>query len=582
MINRLLYRIIIIFLKIMEDDQNKISFIQRIYDSNGKYIKEWKKFLFEIKMQDSQICKEIKAKLEKSLNDKNNIDLTCDIIDFIIDYGSESMIDLLIEKIFFDKFLGLLKKTTNSPKEIQKKVIFLLQKWKLKYEKIPKYSLVEKYYEYLKKMDIRFPNSNYKIETYDKYISEEEIKQAFIKINEIIIEQQKYNELVKAFMNETRTTIMNPFLEPEEYLTNLPPPIPPNSFNDLIFNKFKNYRTPEHNIDNNTKYKPKIDVLFENDDNIISKKISFNEIEKSNHLNAEEKSIDKDCNKPKNDYNINDDNNEKINIINYNETNAKIKYDICNKESIKNSSIHYFKEKDNSTDSSINNSNKIKFPNNFNNSNNSSNSDHNSIINNQNNNININKNPSFLNQTNQNKNPSLNNNSKINNMNSKNNNNYIKSSPNNFEQSSNHNDFNVDIYKLKVGNILLKINKEIDNRRLNKYLHDDIKGIMNEISNCESRINENLNNSKITDNLKLLRMDIIQTCSRYQCLIYKQPVPDFLSSFSGNNNQYNFNRNDILNFQSYNMNNNFCNNNIINNYNNYNNYNFNNYNNNIF
>ena len=578
----------------MEDDQNKISFIQRIYDSNGKYIKEWKKFLFEIKMQDSQICKEIKAKLEKSLNDKNNIDLTCDIIDFIIDYGSESMIDLLIEKIFFDKFLGLLKKTTNSPKEIQKKVIFLLQKWKLKYEKIPKYSLVEKYYEYLKKMDIRFPNSNYKIETYDKYISEEEIKQAFIKINEIIIEQQKYNELVKAFMNETRTTIMNPFLEPEEYLTNLPPPIPPNSFNDLIFNKSKNYRTPEHNIDNNTKYKPKINILFENDDNIISKKISFNEIEKSNHLNAEEKSIDKDCNKPKNDYNINDDNNEKINIINYNETNAKIKYDICNKESIKNSSIHYFKEaidKDNSTDSSINNSNKIKFPNNFNNSNNSSNSDHNSINNNienskinnnQNNNININKNPSFLNQTNQNKNPSLNNNLKINNMNSKNNNNYIKSSPNNFEQSSNHNDFNVDIYKLKVGNILLKINKEIDNRRLNKYLHDDIKGIMNEISNCESRINENLNNSKITDNLKLLRMDIIQTCSRYQCLIYKQPVPDFLSSFSGNNNQYNFNRNDILNFQSYNMNNNFCNNNIINNYNNYNNYNFNNYNNNIF
>ena len=575
----------------MEDDQNKISFIQRIYDSNGKYIKEWKKFLFEIKMQDSQICKEIKTKLEKSLNDKNNIDLTCDIIDFIIDYGSESMIDLVIEKIFFDKFLGLLKKTTNSPKEIQKKVIFLLQKWKLKYEKIPKYSLIEKYYEYLKKMDICFPNSNYKIETYDKYISEEEIKQACIKINEIIIEQQKYNELVKVFMNETRTTIMNPFSEPEENSTNLPPPIPPNSFNDLIFNKFKNYRTPEHNIDNNTKYKPKIDVLFENDDNIISKKISFNEIEKSNHLNAEEKSIDKDCNKPKNDYNINDDNNEKINIINYNETNAKIKYDICNKESIKNSSIHYFKDKDNSTDSSINNSNKIKFPNNFNNSNNSSNSDHNSINNNlenskinnnQNNNININKNPSFLNQTNQNKNPSLNNNLKINNMNSKNNNNYIKSSPNNFEQSSNYNDFNVDIYKLKVGNILLKINKEIDNRRLNKYLYEDIKGIMNEISNCESRINENLNNSKITDNLKLLRMDIIQTCSRYQCLIYKQPVRDFLSSFSGNNNQYNFNRNAILNFQSYNMNNNFCNNNINNNYNNYNNYNFNNYNNNIF
>ena len=52
---------------------------------------------------------------------------------------------------------------------------------------------------------------------------------------------------------------------------------------------------------------------------------------------------------------------------------------------------------------------------------------------------------------------------------------------------------------------------------------------------------------KIFETLKVLRMDIIQTCFRYECLINNKEIPKFSSSFEGNKNNYTFNKDIIMN-----------------------------------
>ena len=47
-----------------------------------------------------------------------------------------------------------------------------------------------------------------------------------------------------------------------------------------------------------------------------------------------------------------------------------------------------------------------------------------------------------------------------------------------------------------------------------------------------------------------MRMDIEQTCERYEALINGRIVEPFYSSFSGNTRQYYFNKNNILGIQN--------------------------------
>ena len=84
--------------------------------------------------------------------------------------------------------LDLLKNSSKSSVNIQKKIIFLTQKWAKKYENEINSNLsgfLEKY-NALKKGGIIFPPSTYKLETFTKYITEEEIQCAQIKANAIM------------------------------------------------------------------------------------------------------------------------------------------------------------------------------------------------------------------------------------------------------------------------------------------------------------------------------------------------------------------------------------------------------------
>lgn len=167
------------------------SVISKIYDSNGQKLNYWKKLLFEIKSDNKKINDEIFTKLNQSILDKINIDLTLDIMDFIIIYGNNMIIDLIAKNEYFlINIKHLLKRDAQIDSETTlKKVISLIQKWGLYFYNNEKYSIFKDNYLSLK-YKIRFPSPD-EIETYQKYYNEVEINQTLTKIDEILIQKKK-------------------------------------------------------------------------------------------------------------------------------------------------------------------------------------------------------------------------------------------------------------------------------------------------------------------------------------------------------------------------------------------------------
>ena len=94
------------------------------------------------------------------------------------------------------------------------------------------------------------------------------------------------------------------------------------------------------------------------------------------------------------------------------------------------------------------------------------------------------------------------------------------------------------------------------NNNNNNNLHQEIIDLIKKISLCDDLINKFKSKINIVNGLEKIKMDLIQTCARYQCLISNKNIPEFKSSFNGNNNKYFFNKELIINFNSNNIDNN--------------------------
>ena len=181
----------------MESNKSELSSsIHKIYNSEGKNKNEWQEFLYEININKKKINNQIITRLNQSFKDKNKIELTPDFLDFIIDYGSNTLIDLISDEKFLGNFISLIKKSANSSTQLQKKVIFLIQKWALKFENKNIHPIFKNNYNYLKSLNIAFPSQNYNIDTYKKYISEEEINETMILIKKIILARNEYKNFL--------------------------------------------------------------------------------------------------------------------------------------------------------------------------------------------------------------------------------------------------------------------------------------------------------------------------------------------------------------------------------------------------
>jgi hypothetical protein len=160
-------------------------------------------------------------------------------------------------------------------------------------------------------------------------------------------------------------------------------------------------------------------------------------------------------------------------------------------------------------------------------------------------------------------NNNFNNNYNRNNFNNSNNSNYGRSNTfnnnnrfnnNNFSYQ-NTNTFDINLFKSTLGNRLLQLNSWIDEGRYSfnsGKLKEGIIEIIKEISKCEYMMNrcQSNNDKRGYQVVRNMRMDMEQTCARYEDLVNDRFVEPFRSSFTGNSRQYYFNTNQMFGNQS--------------------------------
>ena len=475
----------------MKEENNKSKNISVIISSNGNNKEAWENLLNNIISNDSNINNDIISNIYQFLIEKTYIEINLDILDFIVQYGSLSMIEIFVNKNLSKQILELLKNNSKSSLNVQKKIIFLIQKWARKYEKEKQqiYSVFINNYKSLKKAGITFPPDNFKITTYEKYISDEEAEN---------------------FINRIKTDNENSFANP--FLSEM---IETNNKGDKKI--FTNESYLKKNLDDDNEENPY------NQDNKFN-----NNIKSNNNFN--------------NNYNMNSNKHLGNNNIGLNEQKShypkfpsQFKTDIMNNlgknNNIRQNNNIYLNNKNNYMN---NNCNKIN-NNNYN------------RTNNYNNNINKNNYNNFNNNYNYNNNRIISNNKNFN---------------NNFSSQNNNNLNDFISYKKILGNRLLQLNSWIDEGIYSPNfckLKEGIIEIINEIPKCENKMNKCIMNrdKKGYETYRNMKMDMEQTCSRYEDVVNNRDVEPFTSSFFGNSRQYYFNKRQMFGNKKISVPNNF-------------------------
>jgi len=475
----------------MKEENNKSKNISVIISSNGNNKEAWENLLNNIISNDSNINNDIISNIYQFLIEKTYIEINLDILDFIVQYGSLSMIEIFVNKNLSKQILELLKNNSKSSLNVQKKIIFLIQKWARKYEKEKQqiYSVFINNYKSLKKAGITFPPDNFKITTYEKYISDEEAEN---------------------FINRIKTDNENSFANP--FLSEM---IETNNKGDKKI--FTNESYLKKNLDDDNEENPY------NQDNKFN-----NNIKSNNNFN--------------NNYNMNSNKHLGNNNIGLNEQKShypkfpsQFKTDIMNNlgknNNIRQNNNIYLNNKNNYMN---NNCNKIN-NNNYN------------RTNNYNNNINKNNYNNFNNNYNYNNNRIISNNKNFN---------------NNFSSQNNNNLNDFISYKKILGNRLLQLNSWIDEGIYSPNfckLKEGIIEIINEIPKCENKMNKCTMNrdKKGYETYRNMKMDMEQTCSRYEDVVNNRDVEPFTSSFFGNSRQYYFNKRQMFGNKKISVPNNF-------------------------
>ena len=137
------------------NSEQELKNINDIFSSDGKNKNAWELFCKDI--DDDNYSNKIVSFLEKNMKENPKDELTVDIIDFIMEFGNQNIINLIAQKPFQDTFVSLLKQETNAGLENQKKVIYLTQKWAKKFNGNQNMSVIFDNYNFLKNSGIIFP-----------------------------------------------------------------------------------------------------------------------------------------------------------------------------------------------------------------------------------------------------------------------------------------------------------------------------------------------------------------------------------------------------------------------------------------
>ena len=263
-----------------ENNSNKSSTILNIISSNGNNKELWARLLSDIYSGQANNNDDIILPLKDFLTKKSNVEICLDITHFLVDYGTPNIVEQIAKKEFLQLILEKLKKSSESGVEVQKKVIFLTKIWAKKYEneKNQNYLAFIDNYNILKKQGIIFPPDNYKLQTYTKYISNEEANNAIMKAKNM-----------KENNNNNENEFANPFLSDMGNLNNI---VNENVFNNQKmnnedkenFNTFNNnFNAENNNFNSNYNNNDNNNNFNNNNNNMQNNNINSNVNEKDNN-----------------------------------------------------------------------------------------------------------------------------------------------------------------------------------------------------------------------------------------------------------------------------------------------------------
>ena len=143
-------------------EEKGIQNIINIYSLNGNIKQLWDYFSSDI--NNDNLNEKIILFIKDKLSEQINIELTQDIVDYIIDKGSNSIIDRIFNQEFFELFINKTIENKSENNLIEEKSLFLIQKWVKKFS--GKYQILIEIYNKYKKDGKSFPEI---INTYNKY-----------------------------------------------------------------------------------------------------------------------------------------------------------------------------------------------------------------------------------------------------------------------------------------------------------------------------------------------------------------------------------------------------------------------------
>ena len=573
-------------------NSNNTLNISEIISSNGNNKEAWVNLLCDIYSDDSnKIYHDVISFLKNNLEKILNVEITLDILDFLVNYGNPTIVALIARWDLINRISVFLKNEFNSSIEVKKKIIFLSQKWGKKYEKEKNFQNFVVNYKDLQKLGIIFPKLTYKLETYTKYISEEEAHTAQIKAKAIknIKENNRKSNVEIQNENKMKSPLSTEKEKNEIKKLELEDKKMYDKESIAIKNESNHEENPYHDNNNrgndeNNKYNfiNKDEIDNENNGIILNKKDSNNDknIDNSDNINNEGNLNYKDDKNSNNNNNLNILINE-INSITYNEDiNDKNRNLFSEEQSEQSSRYPIFPSQfDNDSMTKLRSGKK------------NGEDDNKKSIKKKPENQGINMNGITPNGLDINKNTQLSNIIKHNENNKKmdkiengmkeenkrnvnkpfknktfNDNYYVKkptlpTNSNPFKHNIDYlglksNTFDLNSFKRDLDNKIQQLNKWINAGRFNFYnnqLKEGIKAIINEIPKCEHMMVQyhNSNYRNALEIVRKIKMDIEQTCSRYESLVNDRIVEPFISSFNGNSRQYYFNKCNLLGNQGY-------------------------------
>ena len=182
-------------------EENELQNIINIYSLNENNKQFWDFFSYDI--NNDNLNEKIIIFIKNKLLEEKNIELTEDIIDYIIDKGSSSIIDRIFQKDFFDLFINKTIENNNQNIKIEEKSLFLLKKWINKF--YDKYNILIEKYNYYKNNGKSFPES---INTYNKYINTTEYNNENIKQSNDIDNLNEKNDILSNINNNEKENII--------------------------------------------------------------------------------------------------------------------------------------------------------------------------------------------------------------------------------------------------------------------------------------------------------------------------------------------------------------------------------------